>query len=101
MDNNAFENNMINAVNKNAQAASVARASQFQEDAKKWMERRRKQRLKAFIEILCWLVGFVTIVFAMGALTWLDRVPGEYAIAISAVFGFITGCRVCGLVNVI
>ena len=101
MDNNAFEINMINAVNKNAQAANEARISQFNEDAKKWVERRRKQKYKAVVEILCWLIGFVTIVAAMGALNWLGKVPGEYAIAITAVFGFITGCRVSGLVRVI
>ena len=101
MDNTAFEINMINAVNANAKAASEKRDCRFREDIQEWIERRKAQRFRAIVEIICWLLSFATIVFAMGALNWLGEVPNELAIAISAVFGLITGGRVRGLFNMI
>jgi len=41
MDNNAFEREMINAVNGNADAS---REAKFAEDAQKWIERRKADK---------------------------------------------------------
>lgn len=101
MDNNAFENNMINYVNGNAKAASEERAARFQEDVRRWVEHRKAQKFRAIVEIVCWVLTFATIVYAMGALNWLGIVPNELAIIIPAVFGMITGCRIRGLINMI
>ena len=99
MDNNAFEKNMIEFVNSNAKTAETQRADHFQKDLEKWRERRKAEKIRAIVELLCWFFGFITLVVAFGVLSWLDAVPTELAIAIPAVFGFATGVRVCGLVN--
>ena len=101
MDNTAFENNMINAVNGNAKAADTERASKFIEDARKYVERRKAQRLRAIGEFACWFFAYSVIVCALGALCWFGKFPSELAIAISSVLGLITGWRIRGLANMI
>lgn len=99
MDNYEFESNMFNAVNNNAKTASEARDAQFQDDVKKWKERRKAERINALLKMLCWVLGFAIVLTVVGVLNWLERVPNEYAILISAVVGFATGARLCILVN--
>ena len=99
MDNNAFENNMINAVNGNADAARQERNERWLEQMRDYMERRKAEKFRAIVEMVCWVLCFATIVYAMGALNWLGKVPNELAIIIPAVFGLITGGRIRGLVN--
>ena len=101
MDNNVFENNMINTVNDNARAVSAEMDAQFYEEALKWIERRKEKRTRAIIETICWVLCFVTIVAALCVLAWLSAMPTILSIVISSVFGIATGVRVCGLVNVI
>ena len=101
MDNNAFENIMINAVNCNAKVASEQRAARYLEEVQKIVERKKARRIRAVVEMVCWVLGFATLVFAMGALNWIGKVPNELAIAIPSVFGLITGGRVRGLINLI
>ena len=96
-----FENNMINAVNEKADAFEAERVAKFYEDAQKWVARRKAKRIRAVIEMLCWVTCFITLVAAFGVLSWLGEVPTELAIAIPSVFGFVAGVRVCGLVRVI
>ena len=96
-----FENNMINAVNEKADAFNAELQAKFYEEAQKWVARRKAKRIRAVIEILCWVVCFITLVVGCGALSWLGEVPTELAIVIPAVFGFAAGVRVCGLINVI
>ena len=99
MDNNAFEKHMIDFVNTNAKTAANEREDQFQRDLDKWKARRKAEKIRAIVEMMCWVLCFITLVVAFGVLSWLDAVPTELAIAIPAVFGFMAGIRVCGLVN--
>ena len=96
-----FEKNMINAVNEKADAFNAEMQAKFLEDAQKWVARRKAKRIRAVLEMLCWIICFITLVVAFGVLSWLGKVPTELCIAIPAVFGFMAGVRVCGLVNVI
>lgn len=99
MDNKAFENHMINFVNTNAKTAESERADHFQRDMEKWLARRKEEKIRAIVELLIWVLCFITLVVAFGVLSWFDVVPTELAIAIPSVIGFVTGIRVCGLVN--
>lgn len=96
-----FENNMINAVNEKADAARAEMYAQFNEEAKKWVAQRKAKRIRAVIEILCWVACFITLVVAFSVLSWLGEIPTELAVACPSVFGFVAGVRVCGLVRVI
>lgn len=96
-----FETNMINAVNEKADAFDAEMQAKFYEEAKKWVAKRKAKRIRSVIEILCWIIGFITLVVAFGVLTWIGEVPTELAIAIPSVFGFVSGVRVCGLIKVI
>lgn len=97
MDNKAFETTMFNAVNDNAKAASEARATQFLEDAMKWRERRKAERINALIEVICWMLGFIITLTVIGLFNYLGKLPNEYAIAITALVSLVTGGRVCVL----
>ena len=99
MDNNAFERNMINFVNKNANNAETVRAEHFQRDMEKRMAQRKVEKVNAIFEVFCWVVGFATLVAIFYVLSWLNKVPTELASVIPAVFGFVTGTRVCSLVK--
>ena len=99
MDNNAFEKSMINAVNANAKAATEAREAQMSQEFQKWVERRKAQRLRAIFQAVCWLMGFVTILVAIGLLNWMGYLPGSYSIAITGMAAFVAGGKVFGLVN--
>ncbi len=95
MDNNAFEKEMIKAVNDSATAranAAVASAK-FAEDAKKWQKRRKAQRIRAIIELICWLLGVV----AIGIASHLGMIGGGWVLALL----FVAGIRVGGLIRVI
>ena len=101
MDNNEFENYMINTVNANANAASDERAARFQEDLREWIERRKAKKFRAIVEIVCWVLSFATLVFAIGALNWLGEIPNVLAILIPSVVGLVAGIRIRGLFNII
>ena len=94
MDNNAFEREMIDTVNGNADAS---RNAKFAEDAQKWVERRKAQRVRSFIEIACWALGLLVIGFAFGIASRDLMVDGGLAVGITAVFGWVAGVRVGGL----
>lgn len=99
MDNNAFERNMIDFVNTNAKTAETERVDQFRKELEKWKERRKAEKIRAIIELLCWVLGFAILVIAFGLLAWFDVFSAEVAVPIPAVLGFVTGIRVCGLVT--
>ena len=98
MDNNAFERNMINFVNNKANTADTVRAEHLQREMEKRMEQRKAEKVNTIFEVVCWVVGFVTLVTIFYVLSWLNKVPTELASVIPAVFGFATGTRVCSLV---
>ena len=96
-----FEKNMINAVNEKADAFNAELQAKFYEEAQKWVARRKAKRIRAVIEILCWVICFITLVVGFCVLSCLGEVPTVLAIASTSVFGFAAGIRVCGLVKVI
>ena len=96
-----FEKNMINAVNEKADAFNAEMQAKFSEEAQKWVAKRRAKRIRAVLEMLCWITCFITLVVAFSVLSWLGEIPTELAIACPSVFGFVAGVRVCGLVRVI
>lgn len=98
MDNNAFEKEMINAVNGNADAS---REAKFAEDAQKWIERRKARRVRSVTEIVCWVLGFIVIGFAFGIASRNLMVDGGLAVGIASVFGLVAGVRVGNLVRTI
>lgn len=96
-----FENNMINAVNEKADAFEAERVAKFYEDAQKWVARRKAKRIRAVIEMLCWMLCVITLVVGFVVLSWMSEVPVALAIATPSVFGFAAGVRVCALIKVI
>ena len=101
MDNTAFENNMINAVNENAKTANKERIARFQEELEMLIERKKARKFRAIVEVICWVLSFATTVYAMGALNWLGEIPNVVAIIVPALFGMIAGVRIRGLFNII
>ena len=96
MDNNAFEKKMIDTVNGNADAS---RSAKFAEDAQKWVERRKAQRIRCFIEVVCWVLGLLVLGFAFGIASRDLMVDGGLAVGITTAFGWVAGIRVGGLVR--
>ena len=101
MDNNAFEKEMIKKVNENADATASAMNAIFEDAVDKWKKRRKAQRILAVTESVFWVLGLATIGVAMSILNRLGVAPDGLAVAITAVFGFVTGIRVSGLVRTI
>ena len=101
MDNKTFETKKINKVNENADATTSAMSAIFADAVENWKKRRKVQRFHAVIELLSWLIALVTIGISMGILDHLGVAPDGLAVAITAVFGFVTGIRVSGLARTV
>ena len=99
MDNNAFETEMINSVNENAEFASMNLDSQFVENARKWMERRKEQRIRAIVELVCWVLGCVVIGTAFSYANTYGMVGGWLAVVVPSAFTWVAGIRVGGLIR--
>lgn len=101
MNNKEFESYIYNLVNGNAKTASEARNAQFLEEARKWVERRKAQKRRAIIEMLCLVLVFFATVVAMWTIGLMGLLPIELVVLIPALFGAAVGFRVCSLLNVI
>ena len=93
MDNNAFEKDMINTVNKHAN--DVTANAKFAELSKAWKKRRKAQRILAVIEMALWLIAFAAVCVVLA----VNEIPRGLDIATTAFLGFLTGIRVCGLIR--
>lgn len=100
MDNYAFENNMIQAVNENARVADEARAEKQNREEQKRFERMKDKRDKAIREIIGWSAAFFAVTVGMGV-SWTVGVPVEVIVGFVSVFGFVSGIRVGGLLRAI
>ena len=94
MDNNAFETKMLNTVNANAKTASAKREA-------KATKRRKTNKSRAVVEMLCWVLCFMAITFSMYVFCMLGYLPTAWAIAIPSCIGYVAGVRVGGLIKLI
>ena len=94
MDNNAFETKMINTVNANAKTASAKREA-------KATKRKKTNKARAVVEMLCWMMCFVATTYSMYLLCTLGYLPTAWAILTPSCIGYVSGVRVGGLVKLI
>ena len=99
MKHEEYEKQMIDCVNRNCQMKEFDRQEIERAAQEEYQIRCKCKKVNAVIGIIVWIACFATITFAMGALNWLDWIPGDIAIAVTAVAGFVTGMNVNSLAN--
>lgn len=100
MDHKAFEDNMIEMVNRNSESAEQARKEAYraaQED-KTYAKYRKKS--DAALQMVVWIGAFIIVALCMFWLNRLGIAPGELPEAVCAVAGLATGSRVTTLARV-
>ncbi len=101
MDNNAFETEMINTVNKKADAHASKLNALWAEAIARSEKRRKAKRILAGFEVFCWVFANIVIGGAMGILNSRGVAPDGLAIAIVIGFGLLSGIRMGGLLRLI
>lgn len=97
MDNNAYERDMIDCVNRNSKNAEQARREAYLATKEEQTHNRRCKKSDAAAQIIVWIGVFLSLVLCMFYLNWLGVVPGEFPATICAVVGLVTGARVNAL----
>lgn len=101
MNNYEFEINMINTVNRRADAVKYNRMVAESAAREDWEINRKANVFRAIVEVICLVLCFLTCIYAMWALNWLGRVPAVLAVSTSAVVSFAIGMRVNSLARII
>ena len=101
MDNNAFETEMITAVNKKADAHASKLNALWAEAVARSEKRRKAKRILAGFEVFCWVLATITIGVAMGILNSRGVAPDGLALAITIGFAILSGIRMGGLLRLI
>lgn len=94
MNNNTFEAKMIDTVNANAKTANAKREA-------KAIKRKKTNKARAVVEMLCWMMCFVAITYSMYLLCDLGYLPTAWAILTPSCIGYVAGVRVGGLIKLI
>lgn len=90
MDHIGFENEMIDAVNRNSKNADKARREAYlaaKERAKRYKES------DAAVRIGAWITTYLALVLCVALLSRLELVPGEIPVIASAVIGLVVGIK--------
>jgi hypothetical protein len=101
MDHNSFESNMIDFVNRNAQAEENSRDEVRRKQWETTAQLKRKKAIKAVVECILWGVAFVGIVTAMAMASYTNFVSAWVTTPASSVFALIAGVRINTLVILI
>ena len=99
MKHEEFENQMFSCVNKNCKMKELDRQEIARAAQEEYRFVRKCQKIKAVIGIIVFMAFFGTIVYAMGALHWMEEIPAEIAIGVTAVFGLVFGMGINALAS--
>ena len=97
MDHKAFENNMIDCVNRNSKNAEEARREAYLVAKEKENRNRRSKKSDAAVQMVVWIGVYLAFVLSMVNLAYLELVPGEFPAIICAVIGLATGFKLSAL----
>ena len=97
MDHNNFETNMIDFVNRNAQAEEVIRNEHLREERETIGHLRRCKTINAAVESLVWIVAWICMVTVLFYAHWIGFLSAGYAVVMGSAFGFIVGARISTL----
>lgn len=93
MDHKSFETNMIDFVNRNAQAEEKIRNENLREEQKSAASRKRKKATKAVLETIFWVLAIPGIVVIMSYAEHCGYAPTKVAIIACSLFAYIGGVR--------
>ena len=99
MNNAEFENQMFSRVNENCQMKELNRQEIERAAAEEYRFRCKCNKANAIIGIIVQVTCFVTTVFAVSVLNWLDEIPAVVGIAVTAVVGLFSGMSIQSLAN--
>ena len=94
MDHNNFESNMIDFVNRNAQAEERIRNEHLREERESMAHRKQKKVTKAVIECIVWVVALFGIVMVMSIAHRINFIPTDIAVPTASIFAYIAGVRI-------
>ena len=94
MDHKSFETNMIDFVNRNAQAAEDIRNAHIREEKVTVAHLTRKKLIKAIIEYILWLVAIIGIQLVMSLACRMNLIQVNIAITAASLFTFVAGVRI-------
>lgn len=94
MDHKSFETNMIDFVNRNAQAEEEIREEHLREEQETIAHRKRKKVTKAVIEYILWVAALIGIVYVMSFTYITSFVPVDVAVLVASLFAFVAGLRI-------
>lgn len=94
MDHENFETNMIDCVNRNAQAEEEIRNEKLREERETAAHQRRKKTTKAVIECIVWFAALFGIVLVMSIAHRINFIPTDIAVPAAAIFAYIAGVRI-------
>lgn len=97
MDHKAFENNMIDYVNRNSKSAEEARREAYLAAKEKENRNRRNRKSDAAVQIVVWVGVYLAFLLSMVYLGLFELVPGEFLAIICAVSGVVTGFKLSAL----
>lgn len=98
MDHIGFENEMIDAVNRNSKNADKARINAIAAEKKKAYIR-RCIKSKATKEIIVWVTVYLCAVISLSFLSWLRITHPMVPTVSCAVVGLVTGFRINALIR--
>ena len=94
MDHNNFETNMIDFVNRNAQAEEEIHNEHLREEQESIAHRKQKKATKAVIECIVWFASLFGIVLVMSIAHRSNFIPTDIAVPAAAIFAYIAGVRI-------
>lgn len=93
MDHKSFETNMIDFVNRNAQAEEDIRNEKAREEQVNIGQQRRRKATNAVIESILWTIAIPGVVVAMSLAQRAGFTVATTAITASSLFAYIAGAR--------
>ena len=93
MDHKSFETNMIDFVNRNAQAEKEHRNEDLRKQMENTAQRNRKKVTKSVLETIFWVLAIPCIVVIMSFAEHCGYAPAEVAIIACSLFAYIGGVR--------
>ena len=94
MDHKSFETNMIDFVNRNAQAEEDIRNEKAREEQVSIGQQRRRKVTSALIESFLWAIAIPGVVVAVSFLQRAGFMVATTAITVSSLFAYIAGVRI-------
>ena len=93
MNHEDFESNMIDFVNRNAQAEEDIRNEKAREEQESIGQQKRRKASSAVIESILWIIAIPGVVVAMCLAERVGLMVASTAITASSLFTYIAGIR--------